>query len=166
MIVVFILLKICLGRTDLDLPYNDDCGEFRAKWIEIIINKGKNTIVGVIYRYPRKSHKQFQVYLNNTFNKIKSENKLLIIGGDFNYNLLNHEVDTEADDFIHTMLSNFCQPHITQPMGFVNNAKPSLLDNIFLIQSNMKHKVEISHLKSVTTCLILLSSESRKATKI
>ena len=30
------------------------------------------------------------------------------------------------------MLSNFCQPHIIQPTRFVDNAKPSLLDNIFL----------------------------------
>ena len=41
-------------------------------------------------------------------------------------------MDTQLDDFIHTMLSNFCQPHIIQPTRFVDNAKPSLLDNIFL----------------------------------
>ena len=70
--------------------------------------------------------------MNNIFDKIKRENKLLTIVGDFNYNLLNHEVDTQVDEFIHTMLSNFCQPQIIQPTRFVDNAKPSLLDNIFL----------------------------------
>ena len=29
------------------------------------------------------------------------------------------------------MLSNFCQPHIIQPTRIVDNAKPSLVDNIF-----------------------------------
>ena len=38
-------------RTDLDSQYNDEFSEFQAKWIEIINRKGKNTIVGVIYRH-------------------------------------------------------------------------------------------------------------------
>ena len=118
-------------RTDLDSQYNDEFNEFQAKWIEIINRKGKNTIVGVIYRHPRKSDRGFQIYLKETFNKIRNENKLLTVAGDFNYNLLNHETDIQVDDFIQIMLSNFCQPHIIQPTRIVDNAKPSLLDNIF-----------------------------------
>ena len=53
-------------RTDLDSQYNDEFNEFQAKWIEIINRKGKNTIVGVIYRHPRKSDTQFQIYLKET----------------------------------------------------------------------------------------------------
>ena len=118
-------------RKDLDSQYNDEFNKFQAKWIEIINRKGKNTIVGVIYRHPRKSDTQFQIYLKETFNKIRNENKLLTIAGDFIYNLLNHETDTQVDDFIQIMLSNFCQPHIIQPTRIVDNAKPSLVDNIF-----------------------------------
>ena len=44
---------------------------------------------------------------------------------------MNHETDTQVDDFILIMLSNFCQPHIIQPTRIVDNAKPSLVDNIF-----------------------------------
>ena len=133
--------------------------------------KGKNTIVGVIYRHPSKSDKQFQVYLNNTFDKIKSENKLLTTVGDFNYNLLNHEIDTQVDDFIHTMLSNFCQPHIIQPTRFVDNAKPSLLDNIFL--NSIKYETQSGNITSkisdhMPNFIILEKLDLRitKATKI
>ena len=35
-------------RTDIDSQYNDEFSEFQAKWVEIINNKGKNTIVGTI----------------------------------------------------------------------------------------------------------------------
>ena len=121
----------CEPRTDLDSQYNDEFNEFQAKWIEIINRKGKNTIVGVIYRHPRKSDTQFQIYLKETLNKIRNENKLLTVVGDFNHNLLNHETDTQVDDFIQIMLSNFCQPHIIQPTRIVDNAKPSLVDNTF-----------------------------------
>ena len=44
---------------------------------------------------------------------------------------MNHEIDTQVDDFIQIMLSNFCQPHIIQPTIIVDNARPSLVDNIF-----------------------------------
>ena len=118
-------------RTDLDSQYHDEFSEFHANWVEIINRKGKNTIVGVIYRHPRKSDTQFQIYLNETFNKIRNENKLMTRVGDFNYNLLNHETDTQVNDFIQIMLSNFCQPHIIQSTRIVDNAKPSLVDNIF-----------------------------------
>ena len=59
----------CEPRTDLDSQYNDEFNEFQAKWIEIINRKGKNTIIGVIYRHPRKSDTQFQIYLKETLNK-------------------------------------------------------------------------------------------------
>ena len=118
-------------RNDLDSQYHDEFSEFQAKWIEIINRKGKNTVVGVIYRHPTKSDTQFQIYLNETFNKIRNENKLMAIVSDFNYNLLNHETDTQVNDFIQIMLSNFCQPHIIQPTRIVDSAKPSLVDNIF-----------------------------------
>ena len=55
----------------------------------------------------------------------------MTIVGDLNYNLPNHEIDTQINDFIQIMLSNFCQPHIIQPTRIVDNAKPSLVDNIF-----------------------------------
>ena len=81
-------------RTDLDIQYNDEFSEFQPKWIEIINRKGKNTVLGIMYRHPRKSDMQFQIYLNETFNKIRNEKKLLTTVGDFDCNLLNHETDT------------------------------------------------------------------------
>ena len=133
-------------RTDLDSQYNDGFSGFQAKWIEVINRKGKNRIVGPIYRHPRKSDTQFQMYLNETFNKIRNKNKLMTIVGDFNYNLLNHETDTQVNDFIQIMLSNFCQPHFIQLTRIVDNAKPSLVDNIFF--NSVKYETKSGNIMS------------------
>ena len=87
----------------------------------------------------------------------------MTIVGDFSYNLLNHETDTQVNDFIQIMLSNFCQPLIIQPTRIAHNAKPSLVDNIFFnsieyetksgnITSKISnHLPNLSFLKSLTS---------------
>ena len=62
---------------------------------------------------------------------IHKENKLIIITGDFNYNLLKCNVNEEISNFLNCMYTNLLQPYIIYPTRFVGNAKPSLIDNIF-----------------------------------
>ena len=64
--------------------------------------------------------------------KIKRENKIFIIAGDFNYDLLTMEKNEYTFDFINTMYSNFLQPSIIEPSRVVTNNRPTLIDNIFL----------------------------------
>ena len=78
-------------RHKLDYHFHDHEHEFEATWIEIINEKGKNCMVASIYRHPSKDDSPFIKYLNDTFDKIKNENKTVIITGDFNINLLNHK---------------------------------------------------------------------------
>ena len=57
---------------------------------------------------------------------------MVIIAGDFNYDLLTLEKNIYAYEFINIMLSNFLQPCILEPTRVVNNNRPSLVDNIFI----------------------------------
>ncbi len=119
-------------RTEFDTQVENINSEFEASWIEIVNEKQKNILLGCIYRHPRKTDNQFIVYMQNIFEKIKKENKLLVIIGDFNLNLLKHDTDDRIKDFLNLMLSNHCQPMITQPTRFSNESRPSLVDNIFI----------------------------------
>ena len=118
-------------RHKLDYHFHDHEHEFEATWIEIINEKGKNFMVASIYRHPSKDDSPFIKYLNGTFNKITNENKTVIITGDFNINLLNHKHDINAINLLETMYFNMFHPHILLPTRIVDNARPSLLDNIF-----------------------------------
>ena len=48
------------------------------------------------------------------------------------FNLLKHDIDDKIKEFLNLMLSNHCQPTITQPTRFSNENRPSLVDNIFI----------------------------------
>ena len=60
------------------------------------------------------------------------EHKIIILLGDFNYNLFKYSHDKTVNHFTNTMLSNYLQPVINKPTRVVKNQKPSLIDNIFI----------------------------------
>ena len=121
-----------IPRTDLDTHFYNQANEFSCKWIEVINKQKTNVIIASVYRHPSKNDTAFLEYINNTLLKIKKEGKYILITGDFNYNLLKHDKDNQVEQFLGIMLSHFCQPHIVYPTRVVDNAKPSLVDNIFL----------------------------------
>ena len=119
-------------RKDLDVQFYDVNNEFQGKWIEIINEKIK-TVVGVYYRHPKKSSNDtFLKYLKINLDKIKRENKIFIITGDFNYDLLTMEKNEYTYDFINTMYSNFLIPCIKEASRAIINNRPTLIDNIFV----------------------------------
>ena len=121
-----------LARPDLNVQIkNDDC-EIETYWTEIIIDKQPNRLVGVVYRHPSKRNDEKSIeILNETLTKIQRENKKVLLTGDFNYDLLKHEIDSITGNFLQMMLNNSYQPCITEPTRIMNNNKPSLVDNIF-----------------------------------
>ena len=63
--------------------------------------KHVNTIVGVVYRHPRKtSDETFLSYLEKTLTSIGKENKNAILMGDFNYCLLKYDCDNWVKNFV------------------------------------------------------------------
>ena len=120
-----------IDRPDLDKHDKNNKNEFTAKWIEIQNKKDSNILVASIYRHPHYNDTLFYEYLNFIMSIIHKENKLIIITGDFNYNLLKCNVNEEISNFLNCMYTNLLQPYIIYPARFVGNAKPSLIDNIF-----------------------------------
>ena len=101
-------------------------------WIEIIIDKQPNRLVGVVYRHPNKINDEKSIeVLNETLLKIQRENKKVLLAGDFNFDLLKHETNTSINNFLQMMLNNSYQPCITEPTRMAHGNKPSLVDNIF-----------------------------------
>ena len=122
-----------IDRKDLDIKHYDDLNEFQCKFIEIINNKGANIILSVHYRHPKKTSDETYINkLQETFDKITQEHKIVTILGDFNYNLLKYTEDTHVKKFADTMFSNNLQPLINKPTRVVKNQKPSLIDNFFV----------------------------------
>ena len=57
---------------------------------------------------------------------------MLLLVGDFNFDLLKYDKNKQVINFFNMMTSNLLQPHILGPTRFLDNIKPSLNDNIFL----------------------------------
>jgi exonuclease III len=105
---------------------------------EIINCKGKNSIVGVIYRHPTGNSFDFiETYLKPLVqNKLSKAilNKKIYIAGDFNYDLTNISSE-ETSDFFDLMTSSQLLPTISLPTK-LNTYHDTLIDNIFTNQYN------------------------------
>ena len=66
----------------------------------------KSIIIGNIYRPPTFSHVLFHEYIAKLLDTLEGENKTVIIGGDFNYDLLNVKCDQHAHNF-NSLLSSY-----------------------------------------------------------
>ena len=63
--------------------------ELESTFIEIINHKKSNIIVGCIYRHPAMDLNEFNdYYLNELLHKLSSENKSVILLGEFNFDLM------------------------------------------------------------------------------
>ena len=110
--------------------------DFEAMWIEIANLRGSNVICGVIYRHPHGDLDSFVEYLNVGLERMNQHNKICIIMGDFNIDLL--KSDTHSDKFLNVLSSNFFQPHILQPTRITDHSA-TLIGNIFL--NSLEHLV-------------------------
>ena len=129
--------------------------ELESVFIEANNKKGKNLIVGCIYRYPCMSVDEFNNdYFNKMLEKINKEKKDIILMGDFNINLLNHDSKSDTHEFLNLIQSFPLTPHILKPTRITNRTK-TLIDNIFssLIsnQTVSGNQPNISNLGSFTT---------------
>ena len=142
-----------IPRKDLEFKINENSHESESCWVELINNKGPNTLLGTFYRHPSKQDSTFNENLKKVLQKLKKESsKKIIICGDFNQNLLNYDKDEYISTFLNTMLENGFQPCITEPTRITNTNKPSLVDNIFIntienpISGNILEHISYDHL--------------------
>ena len=69
-------------------------------FIEIRKPRGRNIIVGVIYRPPDRNLDLFLQQFNELMSKISRENKICYIMGDFNLNLMNRQSSPKTGEFL------------------------------------------------------------------
>ena len=104
-------------RPDLNRVFVSKSCEFEAFWLEIENKTGANVVTGIIYNHPRKDSSEFIEYLGDTLRKLTKENKLVIISGDFNLDLLAFEKKPIVEEFLNTIFASFLQPVILNQQG-------------------------------------------------
>nr|XP_055059783.1 uncharacterized protein LOC129443303 [Misgurnus anguillicaudatus] len=97
--------------------------------IEIEIERSKNIIISCVYR---TSGTCIDTFINKIVDILekKNENKIQIICGDFNIDLLNPKGHKRTTDFINTMYSTGLFPVITKPSRITTDTA-TLIDNIY-----------------------------------
>ena len=90
-------------------------------------------VVGMFYRPPNNDIQCFIDVVKDICDKLRNENKLCYLLGDYNINLLNVDTHTSTADFNDTMFSNGFIPLITRPTS-VTQSTATLIDNIFTNQ--------------------------------
>ena len=156
------------NRNDLNKSFKSEKCEFESQWVEIVNAKGANVLSGVIYNHPRRDPSQFLDYLNITLKKLMKENKLIIVSGDFNLDLLAYDKRPVVEEFLNITFANFLQPLILQPSRYTDSQKPSLIDNIFInsIENNAWSGNLISKISDHMPNFVILNKSVSKSKRI
>ena len=117
-------------RKDLEI-YNKK--QIESTFVEILNEKGKNIIVGCIYKHHTITQNEFIEILSPLLMKISKEKKICYLAGDFNMNLLHLEKDPEIEKYFDLLTNNKFMPLVTSPTRIAKSSK-TLIDNIFYNQ--------------------------------
>ena len=105
--------------------------KLESVFIEIIQKDSKNMAGGCIYRHGCIQHSEFNdEYLKPLSEKLISENKEVILLGDFNIDLLKCDSNKNVSDFLDIIYSTNLVPNITSPTRSTTLGQ-TLIDNIF-----------------------------------
>ena len=117
-------------RKDLEIYHKK---KIESTFIEVINPKGKNQIIGCIYKHHTISQKEFSQNLSELMAILAKEKKTCFLAGDFNMNLLHLENDPEIEKYFDLLTNNKFMPLITCPTRIAKTSK-TLIDNIFYNQ--------------------------------
>lgn len=113
-------------RSDLEV----NCADCDSVFIEINNHgRSKNNIIAVVYRPETVKIEDFFTELTCVFNKLNDENKPAYIMGDYNIDILKHDVVRKANDFVNLIFSHGFLPTIDRPTR-VTDHSATLIDNI------------------------------------
>ena len=106
---------------------------FESIFIEVINSNCKNVIVGVVYRpnsYPNADQELFSKTLFDILDTINNENKISVIMGDINIDLLKYKTDNKTNDYLDALVANGFLPKITKPTRITEHSA-TLIDHIY-----------------------------------
>ena len=105
--------------------------ELESVFIKIIQKNFKNIVVGCIYRHPCMQQSEFNDdYLKPLSETLISENKEVMLLGDFNIDLLKCDSNKKVSDFLDIIYFTNHLPNITSPTRLTSHSQ-TLIDNIF-----------------------------------
>jgi hypothetical protein len=116
-------------KTRNDISINVE-NRIETSFIEICTNKGKNIIIGTIYRPPNNKIDTFENSMKRILEKIDKEKKIGYLMGDFNIDLLKSESCDYAGQFTEQLFTSSYYPLITKPTRITAHTA-TLIDNIF-----------------------------------
>ena len=120
-------------RNDLKL----ECDQCSSITVEVLNEKSKNILITVVYKPPNINPSHFNEKLDVFLTKLSQDNKLNMVMGDFNLDLLQFQAHNPTEDFLNMMYSHNLEPLIFRPTRVVPNTA-TLLDNIFTNINNIK----------------------------
>ena len=92
----------------------------------------KNTLAGCICKHPGLTTQEFNFdFLQPLIDKLATENKDIVLLGDFHVDLLHHESNNPTREFLDLMYSILLTPQITVPTRSTLRSK-TLIDKIFI----------------------------------
>ncbi|MEW8547323.1 MAG: endonuclease/exonuclease/phosphatase family protein, partial [Candidatus Thiodiazotropha sp.] len=128
LIIYFKSYLSCSHRVDLET------NDLETIWVEVKNNKQKPFLIGYCYR-PPSSTVDWIYKIENTIERTVSDQKEVILLGDFNFNLLNDSSNTKS--WLRTVNSLNFQQLINEPTR-VTNVSETLIDHIY---SNMPENI-------------------------
>ena len=143
-------------RSDLKLFKE---GFFESCFVEIK-NNVKDILVGVIYRVPGTSEKDFLKDYENLINLLNSENKEIIIGSDQNLDYLKIDQHPNTAKFLELNLSSNLMPTVVKPTR-VTHTSATLIDNIYLssrLCTNATSRIITSDISDHFPCFVSLGN--------
>ena len=103
-----------------------------------ISNNGMVFVIGLVYRPPNSNVVQFTETLNDILAQVS--HMPCYIMGDFNIDLLKHEIHQPTEKFLETMYSNSLLPMILKPTRETVTTA-TLIDNIFTNKYNIHDNI-------------------------
>ena len=116
-------------RVDLSV-FNDSIETVFIEIDKFEVHSETNIIVGVIYRPHNTDMKLFSELMTDVFERLQRENKLSYLMGDYNLDLLKHEIHPQTSNFLDIIYSYNYIPLITRPTRRKEQSG-TLIDNIF-----------------------------------
>ena len=123
-----------------DITNECNSSNVESIFVELLNRKGKNIILGLIYRPPNNMYNDFEGKIEAALSKIDSESKSCYILGYFNIDLLKHEKCEYSARFLNQMMSSMFLPTILKPTR-ITRKTATLIDNIF---TNIENNVQMN----------------------
>ena len=103
--------------------------QLESTFIEIVVPRGKNIIIGCVYRHHGIELNEFNELFTPILDKTNKEKKLACIAGDYNIDLLKINKIKQIEDYFDDLTNNNFMPLITIPTRITAKTK-TLIDNI------------------------------------